>query len=142
MDTDIELVKNLDQLLENEAFTGFQDKFNIWCSIFWARKWNTILKEMLEFYENKKIWIILPYVFNRIFKRHTPIKYNSSGIKLDNFTIYPKDYFYPYAYFEMPENMVITQNTYCIHHFWASWLPKIIVKILFPIIWAISKYMK
>jgi hypothetical protein len=55
-------------------------------------------------------------------------------MKIKDFTIYTKDYFYPFAYFEKPKGMEITQNTYAIHHYDASWLPKIVTKYIFPII--------
>jgi mannosyltransferase OCH1-like enzyme len=141
-DTDIEVLKNIDDLLINEAFTGFQDKFSIGCSIIGAKKGNSIIKEFLEYYKTKKVRIILPNLFNKIFKRHISIKYTGDTIYLDNFTIYPKDYFYPFAYFENPENMEITENTYVIHHYDASWLPKVIRVIFFPLIRFISKYIR
>jgi hypothetical protein len=71
---------------------------------------------------------------NKIFKRYGSIKYPGKIIQLNNFTIYTKDYFYPFAYFEKPENMKITNNTYTIHHYDASWLPKIVSILFFPII--------
>lgn len=71
---------------------------------------------------------------NKIFKKYITIRHTNNIIKLQNFSIYPKDYFYPYAYFEKPENMEITNNTYAIHHYDASWIPNIITKITFPII--------
>lgn len=138
-DTDIEVLKNIDSLLENDAFTGYQDIFSIWWSIIWAKKWNTILKEILDFYKTKKTRIILPNLMNKIFKKYSSIKYTWKNIKIKDFTIYTKDYFYPFAYFEKSEDMIITENTYTIHHYDATWLPKIITKIFFPIIWFVAK---
>lgn len=138
-DTDIELLKNIDELLINEAFTWYQDKFNIWCSIIWSKKQNSIIWEFLDYYKIKKIRIILPNLMNKIFKKYYQIKYTWKIIELKNFTIYPKDYFYPYSYFENKKNMKITKNTYAIHHYDATWLPKFVKAIFFPIIWYIYK---
>jgi hypothetical protein len=33
----------------------------------------------------------------------------------------------------------MTNNTYTIHHYDASWLPKIVSILFFPIIWFIAK---
>lgn len=140
-DTDVEVIKNIDDLLENEAFTGFQDKFSIWWSVIWSKKWNIILKEILDYYQTKKIRIILPNLLNKIFKRHTSLKYKDDSLVLKDFKIYPKDFFYPFSYFEKPSDMKITKNTYTIHHYYASWLPEMATKIFFPIIWFIVKYL-
>ncbi len=138
-DTDIELFKNIDNLLSNEAFIGFQDRFSIWWAIIGSQKWNYILKDILDYYQTKKIRIILPNLLNRTFKKYCSIKYTSDIILLEKFTIYPKDYFYPYAYFERPENMEITKNNYTIHYYEATWFPKIVTKVFFPVIWFIDK---
>ncbi len=134
LDTDIEILKNFDELLKNNAFIWFQDVFSIWCSVIWAKKWNIILKEVLSIYENKKIRIVLPNLLTKIFKKYLLKKYNFKIQNIGDFKVYPKDYFYPYAYYEKPKNMKITNNTYSIHRFEASWLPSIITKISFPII--------
>jgi hypothetical protein len=135
LDTDVELLKNFDDLLEKDAFIWFQDIFSIWCSTIWAKKWDNILKEILEIYKTKKIRIILPNLFTKVFKKHWLKKYNNKIQKIDWFTIYPKEYFFPYAYFEKKEDMKITSNTFTIHHYDATWLPKIVTIIAFPIIW-------
>lgn len=140
-DTDVEVIKNFDDLLENEAFTGFQDRFNIWWSIIWSKIGNPILKDTLDYYETKKMRIILPNLLNKIFKNYTSIKYKEELIKLKDFSIYPKDFFYPYAYFERPDSIKITKNTHTIHHYDATWLPKIVRVVCFPIIWFVAKYL-
>lgn len=142
LDTDIEILKSFDELLENEGFTGFQDIFYIWWAIFWAEKWNPILKDILDFYDKKKKKIIITFVFEKILKKYWLKKYNSENQFLKNFTVYKKEYFYPYSFFEKLEEAKIWKNTFTIHHFNASWLPKFIFiptifvfKILNKILW-------
>lgn len=139
LDTDVEIINNFDKFLDNDAFIGFQDTLSIWWAIIWANKWNQIIKEILEFYETKKTRIILPNLLNKIFKKHWNIKYSWKIKNIKNFTLYPKDYFYTYAYYEKPKNMIITPNTHTIHHYDATWLPKIITNLFFPIIWFVLK---
>ncbi len=139
LDVDMELLKNIDILLDNKFFLWFQDIFSIWWGIIWSEKNHKLLDEILKYYKNKKVRIILPNLLNKIFKKHWINKYSFNIIKTKDFVIYPKDYFYPYAYFEKKENMNITKNTYSIHHYDASWLPNIITKIFFPLIWKIAK---
>lgn len=139
LDTDIEILKNFDDLLDSEWFLSFQDIFSVGWSIIWAQKWNKILAEILEIYNKQKTRIIITNLLTKVFKKHWLVKYNNKIQDLNNFKIYTKDYFYPYAYFEKPENMVITKNTFTIHHYDATWLPKFIIYLIFPIIWFFNK---
>ena len=117
LDTDVEILQSLDPLLDQKWFTGFQDIFYVWGSIFWAQKWNPILKDILNFYETRKSRIIITYSFEKILKKYWLKKNNNQIHKLWKFTIYPSEYFYPYAFFHSPKEMKITKNTYAIHHF-------------------------
>lgn len=139
LDTDIEILKNLDWFLDNKLFIGFQDVFSIWWSVIWCEKNNPIIWEILDVYKTKKTRIVIPNLLNRIFKKYWVISYSNVIIKTNDFTIYPKDYFYPFAYFENKKYMKITKNTFIIHHYDATWLPKIITKIVFPLIWIYIK---
>ena len=135
LDTDMELLKPLDDLLDNKAFIWFQDIFSIGVGIFASQKKNPVLKDILDIYENKKTRILIPNLITRLLrKKYSLKKYNSQIQDLWEIKVYPKEYFYPYAYFEKASDMEITKNTYTIHHYWASWLPKIIIKIFFPLI--------
>lgn len=137
VDTDIELLKPIDELLDNKFFTSFQDVFLIWASIIGSEKNNQIVQDILNIYDTKITRIILPNLVTKIFKKYWIDKYSNQVIKNNDFTIYTKDYFYPYAYFE--KEIKITKNTYAIHHYDASWLPKIIRIIFFPIIRLFAK---
>jgi hypothetical protein len=134
------MLKNFDIFLDNKFFLGFQNVFSIGWAIIWAEKNNLIVKEILDFYETKKTRIILPNLLNKIFKNYWINQYFNKILSSNEFTIYPKEYFYPYAYFEKKENIKIEENTYTIHHYDATWLPKIITKYIFPLIWIIAKY--
>ena len=79
LDTDVEILQSLDPLLDQKWFTGFQDIFYVWGSIFWAQKWNPILKDILDFYETRKSRIIITYSFEKILKKIT-IKFKNSEI--------------------------------------------------------------
>lgn len=130
LDTDVEITKNFDDLLENKAFTWFQDIFYIGWAVFWAEKWHETIKKMLDFYEKRNKKIIITFVFKKFLKEIWLKKYNSENQFLKNFTVYKKEYFYPYAFFEdKQKDMKITENTYTIHHFDATWMPKIVFQI-------------
>ncbi len=139
LDTDIEILKNLDIFLDNNSFFWYQDTKYINWAIIWAEINNNIIKEILNIYDNKKNRVILPNLLTKFFKKHIKFNYSNNIIKSENFTIYPKEYFYPYKYFEKPDNMIITKNTFTIHYYNATWLPKIVTWFIFPIIRYIDK---
>lgn len=126
LDIDVEIFKNFDNLLNQEWFTAFQDIFFIGGCVIWAQKWNTVIKSVLDFYEQRQKKIIITHSFWKVLKDYWLKRYNGKNQYLKNFTVYTKDYFYPFAFFETIASMKKTKNTYAVHHFNASWLPKII----------------
>lgn len=127
LDTDVELTKNLDFLLENKFFCGFELQHAVNTGIgFGAEKDSIIVKKMLEEYND--VSFITP--LGKLNK--TPCTYYNSaalsklGVKLNNtyqkasaYTIYPTDFFSPKSYETGIIN--ITHNTTSIHHFESSW---------------------
>jgi len=135
LDTDIEILKNLDDLLKSESFVWFQDVFSVWLSIMWSKAKNPILKDILDIYENKRSRIIITNLITKLLKKKYNLKkYDNKIQDLEYIKIFPKDYFYPYAYFEKKRDMEITRNTYTIHHYDVTWLPKIVTNLFFPLI--------
>lgn len=138
LDSDIEVLKKFDDLLENAAFTGFEKNDGIVAAwIFGSEKGNPIFKEFLEYYADR------PFILkdgkydltpNPIPITDTCVKHglllNGEEQKLDYITIYPRDYFCPYN--RATEELNITENSYTIHYFNGAWIPekkkKIIVK--------------
>jgi len=128
MDTDVEVLKNLDGFLEHTAFSGYENDTLIPTGIMGAEKNNSWIKDLLKYYEN------LPFInhdgsFNTkpntaIITKLTTEKYGFNAEKgfqvlKGGLTIYPKDYFCPKSYYD--GRVTVTENTYTIHHFSASW---------------------
>ncbi|MEO2075952.1 MAG: glycosyltransferase [Bacillus sp. (in: firmicutes)] len=129
MDTDIEILKNFDGLLDHSAFTGFEDKDTLQTAIMGSKKENEWVKSLLEYYEtrnfiNKDGFFDLTTNVSII----TNITYHKYNITLNNklqeiegiLTIYPKDYFCPKNFYT--EKISLTKNTFTIHHFNGSWI--------------------
>ena len=127
LDTDIEIIKNLDPLLELPAFMSFESDTLLHTGIIGSEKGAACTDEYWK-YMNRKPFIRWngrlnktpsTVIISRILKKR--------GVKLDNtFQIYdnslhifPKDYFCPKDY--KTGKITITDNTYCIHHFAGSW---------------------
>jgi len=139
LDTDMEIIKNIDKFLDNESFFSFQDAFSIAWTMIWAKKHNLIIKEVLDSYNTRKLRTVLPNLLDKIFRKHWIKKYSKDIIHKKHFTMYPKEYFCPYAYYDKKDPSLITEDTYAIHHYEWSWLPDFVVMTMFPVIWFFAK---
>ena len=126
MDTDVEVLKNLDAFLINEGFSGFERVDAIPTGIMAAEKCNPFIIELLHEYDDLHFRrqdgsLDLTTNVTRITNcalRHG-LKLNNRQQDLGHFTIYPKDYFCPKDY--ITGEVHLTHNTYTIHHFSGSW---------------------
>lgn len=128
MDTDVEVIKPLDEFLDNPAFSGFENNNKIPTGIMAAQKGNEWIKDLLDEYDTiefikKDGTYDLTTNCERITKK-TIEKYNLKSISsyqnLNNVVIlYPYDYFCPKDWETGKINL--TDNTYTIHHFAGSW---------------------
>ena len=131
LDTDVEILKNLDELLKNKNYFTIQqcDK-NINTGLgFGAIKKSKVIKEMMQVYDNivfnkaNKENIICPILNTRILEKYG-FKYSEKiEFLLDGeITIYPPKYFDPLA----PGNTenLLCNETFSIHHYSASWEKK------------------
>lgn len=126
LDTDVEVVKNLDDLLSCQCFMGFEGSDFVGTSVIGSRKSNPILKEWLdEFYGGDFVLRDGSYDTITNVARITE-HLHRKGLSLDGgrqevagVTIFPADYF-------SPKDMVTrrikkTRHTFSIHHFDGSW---------------------
>lgn len=125
LDTDVEVIKNFDDLLEHNAFTGFDAPQTIGTCVIAAEKNSEFIFELLNYYENRK------FVTNSNFDMfpNGSIVGNiliENGLKTDDSTqtiygctVYPRTYFSP---INCDNNeKYFTSNTYTIHHFSGLW---------------------
>lgn len=131
LDVDVELIKPLDELVENfDAFMGFETAECVATGLgFGAAKNNKIIYEMIQDYDN--ISFILDdgsYDLkpcpqrNTIVLRNHGLKQNNTLQKIGDVTILPTEYLCPKNY--KTGELKITKNTYSIHHYTASWFRK------------------
>ena len=131
-DTDFEVLKNMDKLLEEEFFMGYEDEECFSTAIIWSKEKNSkYTKEILEYYDKLEgfdpdgnIWDYAnPRIITNIIKK-LPKQTLENGIEVyDNkVKIYPVEYFNPINY-DYSEKRY-TENTYAVHYFNATWIPK------------------
>lgn len=128
LDTDVELRKPLDHLMENRAWFGFEDgiRVNTGCG-FGAEAGHPILKEIMEDYWDIPFILedgsydILSCPIRNIgaFLRRGLMQDNSQQVLEGDIRILPSDYLNPKDW--KTGEIHITENTLSIHHFGASW---------------------
>ena len=127
MDTDVEVLKPLDEFLKYEAFSGFETDKNIPTGIMASEKDQNLFKELLDEYTDAhflKSDGTYDKTTNVMRITNTCLKYgfvsNNSFQTVKGFTLFPKDYFCPKDLLTRQINL--TENTYTIHHFDGSWV--------------------
>ena len=127
LDTDVELLKKFDDLLGYEGFIGFEaeNKVNDG-QAFGVMPHHPIVKEMLDLYDGMDFIgedgsfkpILSPEARTQILENHG-LKLDGSRQSVAGIEVFPTDYFCPMDFFT--QKVRITENTYSIHHFAASW---------------------
>lgn len=131
LDTDVEVIKSFDDLLENQGFAGFEDEAHISTAIIGARKGNKWIKEQLNYYasrnfisdDNELDMITNVQIISKNSTNNFGFIPNGKFQNLqDLFTIYPQDYFSPKS--PLTGKIMISNNTYTVHHFSGTWVNK------------------
>ena len=129
-DTDVEVLKPIDSLLEYEAFTAFESKFQIGMGILGCVKGQPMFAELLKHYENSHFkqpdgtydTSVIGRRFKELCLKHGFVPDNTLQT-VNGLTILPKDYFYPSD--PITKEFKITKNTYTVHYYDASWVSKV-----------------
>ncbi len=128
LDTDVELIKPLENLLTDAAYFAFEDLNYVNTGLgFGAQKGNRVVKMMLDDYNHINFYKSngeINYVANTFWNTNS-IKFlfenldTSRVIRLSDCTLYPAEYFNPKVFGS--DDINITDNTYSIHHYSLSW---------------------
>lgn len=130
LDTDMEVLKNMDIFLNNEAFAGQEDEITIAAGILGSKKNNEFIYKIIQHYnlinfknyKDKVIEITIPNIITKL-AYEEGYKKSDSITTIDKYiTIYPKEYFYPKR--NSWERADISKNTYAIHHYEGTWRSK------------------
>lgn len=128
MDTDVEVLKPLDQFLVHIAFSGFEGHTTVSTGIMASERGGAWAKENLAYYDGRhfrktdgsldittNVTTVTNYMLAKGLKPNNTLQDFPNLI-----TFYPKEYFCPIDY--KTKKGEITSNTYCIHHFAGSWM--------------------
>ena len=128
-DTDVELIKSPNSLLEYEAFYGFENKTNVATGLgFGSESNHVIINEMVEQYlnltpneEGEYPLIVCPALNTKALKKYG-LQSNGLRQNIRGAEIFPVEYFNPY---DDPTGVLNkTKNTISIHWYSKSWLSK------------------
>lgn len=129
LDTDVEIVKPFDDLLEYPGFAGFEDAEYInFGQGFGAEAGNPVIGKLRDTYEKLSFLnpdgslnlIASPVLNTESLEELFEIKRDGSFQNIGGFAIFPSDYLCPKSLYDGIVRK--TENTYSIHHFDASWL--------------------
>lgn len=129
MDTDVEVLKPLDSLLQYEAVSGFEAEARIQTGLMACLDSHPLFQELLDDYNGlhfKREDGLLDLTTNvtritNVCLRHGFVP-NGKLQTVGGFTLLPKDYLCPKD--SLTKEVHLTENTLCIHHFDGSWVSK------------------
>ena len=127
-DTDVEIVRPFDELLELNGFTGFETEndVNPGLVLYLKEPHNEIFRKTIEWYEEhpflddhgERIRINVCGIFTGILRQYG-FEPNGRLQECGGITVFPKDYFCPFD--DTTGLLHKTQNTYTIHWYDKSW---------------------
>lgn len=143
LDTDMFLVKSLDDLLDNSCFFAWEtdDKQAISCGVIGAEEKQTYIGAILAAYnelrfsKNNLDDFIVPRLITRVYNQSS-----YSGVYIYDYTL-----FYPFPYSDRSNirnfKSYITSETYAVHLWNLSWVP-LSSKIFSSVVMRIKKILK
>ncbi len=126
-DTDVEVIRSFDALLENQAFLGFESNEYVNSGLgFGSEAGIEFFREHIDAYRDKVFinedgsfnMIACPYVATELLVEKGFVQ-NGQEQLVGEVRIYPTDYFNPYD--SITGRLNKTENTYSIHWYDASW---------------------
>lgn len=134
-DTDVEVIKSLDDLIDNGAFMGWEKTSSDGISSIApglglaASKGQVFYKEVLDSFErlnfykddgDRNTYTMIPMVTDLLLQKG--LRKDGDLQVVEDITIYPSDYLCPMD--AVTGKVDFTSNTYTIHWYTMSWLPK------------------
>lgn len=131
LDTDVKILKNIEDIIQKEMFMGYEDSGYVGTAVIGVKeKHNKYIKEILDYYDKLEHFYLQsiysytnPIIITNILKQYES-KIQKDGIEVydGNVSIYPRDYFYPISY-DYSEKLY-TKNTRMVHLFKGTWTSK------------------
>lgn len=124
MDTDCEVIKSFDDLLNHDAFACYETPNLISIGTVGAKKGHPWLKLMMQWYDcvdfsEDYAEIANTRIISRMARLHYGVKLNGKKLVLpNNVWIYPREWFLPEP---KDGKWLVSDDTYVVHHFTRLW---------------------
>lgn len=130
MDTDVQVIKRIDEFLKFSAFTSFEDESMIPTALMGSEKYGKWVGRLLDYYDNKHFidsegnydFTTNVITITNMSEEFGLIRNGEWQILQDDVHIYPREYFCPLDT-RNSKNDKVTENTYAIHLYNGSWTP-------------------
>lgn len=127
LDTDVQLIRSLDPLLKYEAFAGFESRKHVALGLgFGAERKNPVIRQMRDQYEGLSFCkedgtpnLVPSPVYATQALTAYGLKADGKRQTVAGMEVFPSEYFAPLRYVD--GRLRITENTYSIHWYHASW---------------------
>ena len=121
LDTDMLILKPIDELLKYNFFTAEEVENRVAYGFFGAAKNHLLIKKMIDYYNHSEFNEFSPPVITHTFS----VIINKDSIS-ENEMIFSPNYFYPLTYQNRDEDYTqfITNDTYAVHLWEHSWKKK------------------
>jgi len=128
LDADAEIIKPIDDLLDNTIFFGYESARLVNHAISGSIPNHPYMKKLHDIFltkfdgrhNNVKGG---PGFITEMLKHDYNIEYNDEITKYDDITLYPTRYFFPYYYLDKFTPECITPDTYIVHRWANTWIP-------------------
>lgn len=137
-DVDVEVIKPIDDILERGPFAGLEDVGTPLCGkvagvaaglglASYPRL--PLFGKVLEYYNSEHFItrkgkfneMTVVYILTSLLSERTNVDVDNISVS-DGLYIYPRDYFDPMVF--QTKEIVLTENTRCIHHYAGSWVDR------------------
>ncbi len=128
MDTDVEVLKSFDDILDNHCVLGLEERNYIATSFIAAEPNFPLINSFLCDYNNAVFDMNGNSGAETNVQKLTEIMEKLGFTRKNEFqqvgdiSIYPREYFSPYDYINCID--MCTENTYCVHYFHVTWMPR------------------
>lgn len=132
LDTDVEIIKDPAEILEDECFLGVEDSGLVNAAVIGAKApHNVFIDKLIEKYEGLEKFdvddIYAMTIPRQITEMLTPLGFTKESNEIQEFfdgnlRVYPREYFYPLSY-DYQDNK-FTENSCMVHKYDATWTSK------------------
>lgn len=132
LDTDMEITKDISDILLNDCFLGVEDSGLINAAVIGAKEpHNKFIDELIKSYDEKEKFnsedIYAMTIPRQITEKLNKLGFNKEFNDIQKFydgkvVVYPREYFYPLSYDHQDNKF--TANSCMIHHYDATWASK------------------